>query len=120
MHRFPLLSTLLSAGVAAAVAAVEQKPIPPVHQRNPEDTPDKSCRCFPGDDCWPSDAEWSFLNATVEGRLIATVPLGSPCHDPYYDGEQCAYLREQWLYAGIQYVKESLPRCLKYMSDKQL
>ncbi|KAG6367111.1 hypothetical protein INS49_001293 [Diaporthe citri] len=101
MHRFSVLTTLLTAHVAAAVSTFEQKPIPPVHQRNPGDTAESFCRCFPGDECWPSDAEWSSLNATVGGRLIATVPLGSPCHDPYYDEDQCAYLREQWLYAGI-------------------
>lgn len=102
MLRLSILSTLLSAHVATVVSALEQKPIPPVHQRNPVDTAEPSCRCFPGDECWPSDAEWSSLNTTVEGRLIATVPLGSPCHDPSYDEEQCAYLRNQWLYAGIQ------------------
>lgn len=102
MHRFSFLSTLLAAHVAVAVSGIEQKPIPPVHQRNPGDTAEPFCRCFPGDDCWPSDVEWSSLNTTVGGRLVATVPLGSPCHDPYYDEEQCTYLREQWLYAGIQ------------------
>lgn len=102
MLRFSFLSTLLSAYAATAVSAVEQKPIPPVHQRNPGGTAEPFCRCFPGDECWPSDAEWSSLNTTVEGRLIATVPLGSPCHDPSYDEEQCAYLRDQWLFAGIQ------------------
>lgn len=60
------------------------------------------CKCFPGDACWPSQTEWSALNATVGGRLIATVPLGSPCHDPHYDEDECAYLQDQWLLAGIQ------------------
>lgn len=61
-----------------------------------------TCKCFPGDLCWPSQDDWSVLNSTLQGRLIATVPLGSPCHDPTYDEEECALLQAQWLYAGIQ------------------
>ncbi|KAF3762614.1 FAD-binding domain-containing protein [Cryphonectria parasitica EP155] len=59
------------------------------------------CKCYPGDSCWPSETQWSSLNSTVGGRLVATIPLGSPCHDPYYDEEECAYLQSQWLLPGI-------------------
>ncbi|KAF3023662.1 hypothetical protein E8E14_013427 [Neopestalotiopsis sp. 37M] len=59
------------------------------------------CKCFPGDACWPSQTEWDLLNTTVSGRLVATIPLGSPCHAPTYDAEQCASLQDQWLYSGI-------------------
>ncbi|KAJ4256112.1 hypothetical protein NW762_009188 [Fusarium torreyae] len=55
-----------------------------------------SCKCFPGDSCWPSEREWKSLNSTVNGHLIKTVPLGSPCHDPTYDAEECKYLQSQW------------------------
>ncbi|KAK6200842.1 hypothetical protein LQW54_009425 [Pestalotiopsis sp. IQ-011] len=51
---------------------------------------------MPGDSCWPSTATWSQLNATVGGRLIATVPIGSPCHDPNYDAVACAALQDEW------------------------
>lgn len=61
-----------------------------------------SCKCFPGDACWPSDNQWKSLNTTVNGRLIKTVPLGSPCHDPTYDAAQCKYLQDQWQHPGIQ------------------
>ncbi|KAK7984140.1 hypothetical protein PG989_011542 [Apiospora arundinis] len=60
-----------------------------------------SCKCFPGDTCWPSESSWASLNDTVGGRLVATVPLGSPCHDPTYDEQVCASLRAQWLESGI-------------------
>lgn len=60
------------------------------------------CKCFPGDRCWPRSCDWSRLNATVNGRLIATVPLGSPCHDPHYNGAECAKLRGQWLDSPVQ------------------
>ncbi|KAI5863632.1 hypothetical protein GGS23DRAFT_507516 [Durotheca rogersii] len=54
------------------------------------------CKCLPTDPCWPSVKTWDAFNRTVGGRLIATVPLGSPCHDPTFDEEKCNFLREQW------------------------
>lgn len=63
---------------------------------------ESDCKCFPGDSCWPSDDEWSRLNSTVGGQLVATVPLGSPCHDPKYDGEECERLQNEWLYSSVQ------------------
>ncbi|KAF2462749.1 FAD-binding domain-containing protein [Lindgomyces ingoldianus] len=59
------------------------------------------CKCLPSDACWPSQEEWRQLNTTVGGRLIKTVPLGSPCHDPVYNADECALLKEQWLYSGV-------------------
>ncbi|KAL4953929.1 hypothetical protein BDW69DRAFT_205502 [Aspergillus filifer] len=56
----------------------------------------ESCRCFPGDECWPSPSTWSEFNKSIDGQLIATVPLGSPCHDPTYDEEICTLLRTAW------------------------
>ncbi|KAH8175246.1 FAD binding domain-containing protein [Sarocladium implicatum] len=58
---------------------------------------DDSCRCLPGDACWPSSEEWRKLNETVDGRLVATVPIGSPCHDPHYDEDACKKLQDGWL-----------------------
>ncbi|KAI1860716.1 uncharacterized protein JN550_011317 [Neoarthrinium moseri] len=55
-----------------------------------------TCYCMPGDTCWPSSTTWSQFNSTVGGRLIATVPIGSPCHDPNYDAAACAALQEEW------------------------
>lgn len=60
------------------------------------------CKCFPGDSCWPGPSEWASFNRTVDGRLAATVPLASPCHDPNYDGDKCAELRDQWLFSTVQ------------------
>ncbi|ORY58548.1 FAD/FMN-containing dehydrogenase [Pseudomassariella vexata] len=54
------------------------------------------CYCLPGDSCWPSASIWDGLNTTVSGRLVATVPVGSPCHDPTYDAEACAALQADW------------------------
>ncbi|CAH0057485.1 unnamed protein product [Clonostachys solani] len=59
------------------------------------------CRCFPGDSCWPSSDDWAGLNQTVHGRLIATIPLASVCHDPTYDAEACIALKQRWPYASV-------------------
>lgn len=63
-----------------------------------------TCYCLPGDSCWPSDSTWASLNDTVGGRLIATVPLGSPCHDPNYNATACAALQSAWTEPETQYV----------------
>ncbi|KAI9675997.1 MAG: hypothetical protein M1817_000740 [Caeruleum heppii] len=60
-----------------------------------------SCRCRPGDACWPNARKWAQLNETVGGRLIATVPLASSCHDPNYDASSCAKLKDQWIWPEI-------------------
>ncbi|KAK7932726.1 FAD binding domain-containing protein [Apiospora marii] len=55
------------------------------------------CRCFPGDACWPDEKAWAELNSTVDGRLIATVPLASVCHGTNtYSEKGCADLRAAW------------------------
>ncbi|KAF2258397.1 FAD-binding domain-containing protein [Lojkania enalia] len=59
------------------------------------------CKCFPGDACWPSEREWDKFNATVGGRLIKNIPLGSPCHDPTYDAALCEELTAQWKLAPV-------------------
>ncbi|KAL4931426.1 FAD-dependent oxidoreductase [Aspergillus undulatus] len=59
-------------------------------------SPSSSCRCFPGDPCWPSSSTWAQFNASIDGRLIATRPLGSPCHDPTYDEALCKQLKLSW------------------------
>ncbi|KAJ5253939.1 hypothetical protein N7524_011119 [Penicillium chrysogenum] len=54
------------------------------------------CHCLPSDSCWPAPSAWASLNSTVGGRLVATVPLGSPCHEPNYDAAACAALKANW------------------------
>ncbi|KAL4971900.1 hypothetical protein BDW66DRAFT_164609 [Aspergillus desertorum] len=66
-----------------------------------------SCHCLPGDSCWPSAAKWNALNSTVGGRLIATVPIGSVCHEPTYDAAACAQLQEDWNLPQTHYVSSS-------------
>lgn len=61
------------------------------------------CRYIPGDAGWPQPQLWSQLNRTVNGRLIATVPVGSVCHYPNYDEAKCNELTTNWGLAHIEY-----------------
>jgi FAD/FMN-containing dehydrogenase len=61
----------------------------------------KTCRCFPGDACWPSQKSWGEFNRTLGGKLIATVPVASACHDDFaglvsFDAAECARVQENW------------------------
>jgi len=62
------------------------------------------CRCFPGDACWPTEETWTSFNASVNGNLIRTVPIGSVCHDPHYDEKACEAVKAKWRDTDIQYV----------------
>lgn len=60
------------------------------------------CRNIPGDDGWPAETEWTQLNKTVGGRLIATIPQASVCHSSPYDDfneTACEVLKTGWDYA---------------------
>lgn len=55
------------------------------------------CRCFPGDSCWPAAVVWGSFNNTVGGKLVATVPLATPCHGAAFNEAECDALRATWL-----------------------
>ncbi|KAL6716011.1 hypothetical protein ACLMJK_006973 [Lecanora helva] len=80
------LSSILAAAFALAFLPVSHSAA----------APQPSCRCLPGDTCWPKPQDWASLNKTVGGRLIATVPLAAPCHDPTYNGAECANIKNLW------------------------
>ena len=63
---------------------------------------DAHCKCMPGDACWPSTEEWTALNSSLGGKLVATVPIGSPCHDPTYVEAECLSLQQQWFMPEVQ------------------
>ncbi|EED23613.1 FAD/FMN-containing isoamyl alcohol oxidase MreA [Talaromyces stipitatus ATCC 10500] len=65
------------------------------------------CRCFPGDACWPSAVAWSNFNESVDGTLIKTIPLATPCHNPSYSAAECDILRERWLLPQEHYESSS-------------
>ncbi|KAI0023471.1 isoamyl alcohol oxidase [Xylariomycetidae sp. FL0641] len=55
-----------------------------------------SCKCIPGDACWPNAQAWAKFNETIGGKLITSVQLASVCHTPYYDEAACAYMQKEW------------------------
>ncbi|KAI0110925.1 isoamyl alcohol oxidase [Nemania sp. FL0031] len=55
-----------------------------------------TCKCIPGDLCWPSAKAWADFNATIGGRLVTPQQLASVCHNPGHDEAACAYIQEQW------------------------
>ncbi|KAI0758134.1 FAD/FMN-containing isoamyl alcohol oxidase MreA [Fomes fomentarius] len=67
----------------------------------------KDCRCFPGDTCWPTLSEWDRLNETLDGKLVATVPLAAPCHDPIHNTTRCQVLRDSWQWPQEHYESSS-------------
>ena len=87
-----LLSIPVFLAATASVTASGLKYSQPQRRTLEESGP--KCKCIPEDVCWPSAWEWTQLNRTVGGRLIATEPLGKVCHYPSYDAEACAQVQE--------------------------
>jgi hypothetical protein len=63
------------------------------------------CRAIPGDHAWPAVSTWQRLNETIQGRLIATVPMPAVCHAAYhgtlllndtYSATECATVQAEW------------------------
>ncbi|GFP56514.1 FAD-linked oxidoreductase sor8 [Trichoderma asperellum] len=79
-----------------------------------------SCRCLPSDSCWPSKSEWTAFNKTVGGRLIATVPIGSVCHNSAfgsYNAQKCDELRSVWDYPATHIASSSDPMAPFFAND---
>lgn len=62
-----------------------------------------TCKCFPGDACWPTGAEWASFNKTVGGKLIKTIPSARVCHNTFgeektYNEAACAEVTDEWQY----------------------
>ena len=56
-----------------------------------------ACRYLPGDPGWPTDEDWSWLNSTIESRLILGTPLAQSCYAPTLDVNACAKLQQEWV-----------------------
>ena len=90
-------STVLACAIAGVAWAFQ---IQNLLQGSKSSTP--RCKCMPTDDCWPPASEWAQLNISIGGNLVATHPIGSPCHDPEYDAEKCEYLKQHWTSSQLQ------------------
>ncbi|OHW97357.1 FAD binding domain-containing protein [Colletotrichum incanum] len=76
------LSTLLFYAVAAASTGVAAA---------------VRCKVYPGDAAWPSDEEWSSLNARVDNRLLKPRPQAAACYNgPEYDAAACVKMSTNW------------------------
>jgi FAD/FMN-containing dehydrogenase len=58
--------------------------------------------------------DWHALNQTVEGRLIANVPIAAVCHGSTYDQEQCDWLRNNWHFPQTHLSSPSSPMAYFY------
>ncbi|KAE8440852.1 hypothetical protein EG329_006369 [Mollisiaceae sp. DMI_Dod_QoI] len=58
-----------------------------------------SCKAVPSSADWPSNVEWSRLNASISGRLIKTSPPGAVCHptQPTFNVLACPVVQAGWL-----------------------
>ncbi|KAI2627948.1 FAD-binding domain-containing protein [Hypomontagnella submonticulosa] len=75
------------------------------------------CRTIPGDDAWPSIADWDHLNQTVHGKLIATVPIAAPCHGDAFDQEKCDALRDTWFFPSTHLDSPSSPMAYQFTNN---
>lgn len=85
-----------------------------------EDHASPKCRCFPGDPCWPLEWSWKKLNTSLGGRLIATTPIASVCHESQfgaYDSSACAQLQAAWNDPRTHYTSPSSPMA-HYFANK--
>jgi len=53
-------------------------------------------RCAFNNDCWPPHSAWSDFNATISGRLVASVPSAAVCHRARYNAEFCNNATQEW------------------------
>jgi hypothetical protein len=95
---FPVKMITVRAVSWLALAAVAHALQPLARSPAPRAT---TCKCYPGDSCWPTDAQWSALNQTVGGRLVKAIPPGAVCYEsfqgtPTEDAAKCAAVAAQW------------------------
>lgn len=115
--RYRAMSTfgriLLSSGTVAVFAIAVRALVTPQPS---------TCRAIPGDTAWPSTADWAAFNTSVGGRLIATVPIGAPCHQTFsnlstYDQAQCDALRNVWFFPETHLPSSSSPMAYPFAGD---
>lgn len=69
--------------------------------------------CLPGNTCYPSASAWADFNATVGGRLIQTIPYGTPCYAATYNAGECLALIKK---KGDLSFRDSLPGMIYTMT----
>lgn len=56
------------------------------------------CKSNPLDGSWPSESRWTSLNASIDGRLIATQPVAASCwnHSDFSSPFSCSSVQSNW------------------------
>ncbi|KAI1646707.1 FAD-binding domain-containing protein [Daldinia loculata] len=94
----------LSVNFSALIGDVVSSSSPSLVERTWNNT-QYGCKCYIGDDCWPSNGSWAKLNSTVDGNLLVNIPPGASCHNtfdgplgtvPTYDAAACAEATDKW------------------------
>ena len=61
-----------------------------------------SCKPLPSDSEWPSPADWTALNESISGKLLASgQPPGAVCHSPSFDQALCSQVQSLWTNASF-------------------
>ncbi|KAL4747005.1 hypothetical protein BDW72DRAFT_197163 [Aspergillus terricola var. indicus] len=65
-------------------------------------TATRECKSSPQDTTWPSVAEWSALNKSIDGTLLSTAPVASSCYpgNPFGSTQNCTDVSEHWSYGA--------------------
>ncbi|KAH8879714.1 FAD binding domain protein [Thozetella sp. PMI_491] len=61
------------------------------------------CKVTPSDALWPSAAEWSGLNCSIGGVLLATQPVGASCYadNSFRSPYSCDDVNTNWAYSAF-------------------
>lgn len=107
-----LLGLLTLVVLAAAVAVGNFKPR------------QDACLSIPGDASWPSPDIWEQLNRTVDGRLLATIPIAAVCHrtlfgqsNRLFDLAACDALRDVWNFPETHLPSSSSPMAYPFSNN---
>ncbi|KAI0459497.1 FAD-binding domain-containing protein [Xylaria acuta] len=71
------------------------------------------CKVTPTDQLWPTQQDWSKLNASIDNVLISTSPVASSCYpgNPFSSTEPCNEVIDSWSLAAFH---GSLPESVNY------
>ncbi len=82
------------------------------------------CRAILGDANWPSLDEWAALNNTLGGKLIATIPIATPCHQTLngrpnilFDEDECEALRNVWFFPETHLASPNSPMAYPFSNN---
>ncbi|KAI1292421.1 FAD-binding domain-containing protein [Xylaria venustula] len=67
----------------------------------------------PSDNLWPTQQDWSTLNASIDNVLLSTSPAASSCYpgNPFSSTEDCSEVIDNWGYSAFH---GSLPESVNY------